>query len=116
MILTILSSISFANADLEQGKSALQSKNYQQAQESLNLCLSKEPNNEDCLWEIGWAYWMMSQWDEVVKKLTNLPEEEFAEKVCIDWMDRRKQLGETLDEKEDPVSGNDTPVDCFPKG
>jgi len=41
-------------------------------------------------------------WDEVVKNLTNLPEEEFAEKVCIDWMDRRKQLGETLDEKEDP--------------
>ena len=29
-------------------------------------------------------------------------EDEFADKVCIDWMDRRKQLGETLDEKEDP--------------
>ena len=41
-------------------------------------------------------------WEEVVEKLTNLPEEEFAEEVCIDWMDRRKQLGETLDEKEDP--------------
>ena len=49
MILKILSSISFANADLEQGKSALQSKNYQQAEESLNLCLAKEPNNEECL-------------------------------------------------------------------
>ncbi len=41
-------------------------------------------------------------WQIVVERLTNLPEEEFAEKVCIDWMDRRKQLGETLDEKEDP--------------
>ena len=41
-------------------------------------------------------------WQVVVERLTNLPEEEFAEKVCIDWMDRRKQLGETLDEKEDP--------------
>ena len=32
-----------------------------------------------------------------------MPEEEFAEQVTIDWMDRRKQLGETLDE-EDPKS------------
>jgi hypothetical protein len=35
-------------------------------------------------------------------KLANLPEDEFADKVCIDWMERRKQLGETIDEKEDP--------------
>ena len=41
-------------------------------------------------------------WQEVVRRLSNLPEEEFAEEVCIDWMGRRKQLGETLDEKEDP--------------
>ena len=72
MILQILSSVSFANADLELGKSALQSKNYKQAQESLTLCLSKSPNNEECLWEIGWAYWMMSQWDQVVKNWTHL--------------------------------------------
>ncbi|MBM76016.1 MAG: capsular biosynthesis protein [Proteobacteria bacterium] len=72
MILQFLSSISFANADLEQGKTALQNKNYEQAQEALNLCLSKEPNNEDCLWEIGWAYWMMSQWDLVVKNWNSL--------------------------------------------
>ncbi len=41
-------------------------------------------------------------WQTVVEKLGNLPEEEFSEQVCLDWMDRRKQLGETLDEKEDP--------------
>ena len=35
-------------------------------------------------------------------KLANLPEDEFADRVCIDWMERRKQLGETIDEKEDP--------------
>ena len=35
-------------------------------------------------------------------RLAGLPEDEFAESVCLDWMDRRKELGETLDEKEDP--------------
>ncbi len=43
-----------------------------------------------------------STWQELVEILNNIPEEEFAEKVCLDWMERRKQLGETLDEKEDP--------------
>ena len=43
-----------------------------------------------------------STWEDLVKRLTNLPENEFAESVCIDWMERRKKLGETLDEKEDP--------------
>ena len=28
-------------------------------------------------------------------------ESEYAEKVCADWMERRKELGETLDEKKD---------------
>ena len=41
-------------------------------------------------------------WSELVTNLANLPEDEFADKVCIDWMERRKDLGETLDEKEDP--------------
>jgi hypothetical protein len=41
-------------------------------------------------------------WKDLRHKLANLPEDEFADKVCIDWMERRKQLGETIDEKEDP--------------
>ena len=44
----------------------------------------------------------MATWETLVGRLANIPEDEFADKVCIDWMDRRKQLGETLDEKEDP--------------
>ena len=31
-----------------------------------------------------------------------MSESEFAEKVCEDWMNRRKEMGETLDEKKDP--------------
>lgn len=43
-----------------------------------------------------------STWDDVRSRLTGIPEDEFAESVCMDWMERRKVLGETLDEKEDP--------------
>lgn len=41
-------------------------------------------------------------WDRVCQALGNLPEQEYAERVCLDWMERRKELGETMDEKEDP--------------
>ncbi len=41
-------------------------------------------------------------WDSVCQSLWNIPEQEYAERVCLDWMERRKDLGETMDEKEDP--------------
>ena len=41
-------------------------------------------------------------WDEVRRGLGQMTENEYSQKVCGDWMDRRKALGETLDEKEDP--------------
>ncbi len=41
-------------------------------------------------------------WDELRKNLSKMGESEFAEKVCEDWMNRRKDMGETLDEKKDP--------------
>tara|TARA_Y100000766_G_scaffold284372_1_gene302691 strand:- start:21911 stop:22591 length:681 start_codon:yes stop_codon:yes gene_type:complete len=41
-------------------------------------------------------------WTQLIRELNGLPEDEFSEAVCLDWMDRRKELGETLDENEDP--------------
>ena len=41
-------------------------------------------------------------WNEVRDGLSKMSESEFSEKVCQDWMERRKALGETLDEKQDP--------------
>ena len=38
----------------------------------------------------------------MIESLAGIPEEEFSQKVCLDWMDRRKELGETLDEAKDP--------------
>jgi hypothetical protein len=43
-----------------------------------------------------------STWNELLISLSGIPEDEFSQKVCLDWMDRRKELGETLDEKKDP--------------
>ena len=43
-----------------------------------------------------------SIWSELRNSLSSMSESEFAEKVCEDWMQRRSELGETLDEKKDP--------------
>ena len=48
------------------------------------------------------ALYSESTWHDVCTKLTGIAEDEFADSVCFDWMERRKELGETLDEKEDP--------------
>ena len=48
------------------------------------------------------ALYSEDTWNETCSRLTGIAEEEFASSVCIDWMQRRKALGETLDEKEDP--------------
>ena len=61
----------------------------------LDVALGREIKDRTELYSIG-------TWETLVSKLSNLPEDEFADQVCIDWMERRKQLGETLDEKEDP--------------
>ena len=41
-------------------------------------------------------------WDELRAGLSSMSESDFSEKVCSDWMERRKEMGETLDEKKDP--------------
>ena len=41
-------------------------------------------------------------WDEVRDSLSQMGESEYSEKVCADWMQRRKDMGETLDESKDP--------------
>ena len=61
----------------------------------LDVALGREIKDRTELYSIG-------TWETLVSKLGNLPEDEFADQVCIDWMERRKLLGETLDEKEDP--------------
>ena len=46
--------------------------------------------------------YLSDTWEEIRNGISRMSETEFAEKVCADWMERRKELGETLDEKKDP--------------
>ena len=41
-------------------------------------------------------------WLKSLQEITNFSSEEYAEKVVLDWMGRRQDLGETLDENRDP--------------
>ena len=43
-----------------------------------------------------------STWHKAKQRLHGIAEDEYAERVVMDWMDRRKALGETLDEALDP--------------
>ena len=61
----------------------------------LDVALGRDIANRDDLYS-------QSTWNEINESLAGIPEEEFAQKVCLDWMDRRKELGETLDETKDP--------------
>jgi hypothetical protein len=61
----------------------------------LDVALGRDIANRDDLYS-------QSTWNEITESLAGIPEEEFAQKVCLDWMDRRKELGETLDETKDP--------------
>ena len=41
-------------------------------------------------------------WNKVLQRLHGVSDEEYAARVVMDWMERRKALGETLEEAEDP--------------
>ena len=41
-------------------------------------------------------------WSAVLQRLQGISEDEYAQRVVMDWMERRKALGETLDEAQDP--------------
>jgi len=41
-------------------------------------------------------------WNELIEKITKLTPDEYSEIVIMDWMRRREELGETLDETKDP--------------
>ena len=48
------------------------------------------------------ALYTEATWTTVLKRLHGISEDEYAGRVVMDWMDRRKALGETLEEAEDP--------------
>lgn len=70
MFLFSLLSVSFATSLYDQGVEALQNKNYSLAVTHFSECVLEEQNKEilqNCLWELGWAHWMQSNWEQVVQ-------------------------------------------------
>jgi poly-gamma-glutamate capsule biosynthesis protein CapA/YwtB (metallophosphatase superfamily) len=65
-MLTLVLVAAAAATPYDDGVQALQGKRYREAQVEFDKCLAAEPDNVDCHWEIGWAFWMQGRWQEVV--------------------------------------------------
>ena len=54
--------------------------------------------------EVGDIHELYTQqiWDKVHANLKGIAAEEYADRVVLNWMGRRKDLGESIDEKDDP--------------
>ena len=75
MFIFSLMTISFASSNYDQGVQALQDKNYPEAVRYLSECVLEERDREilqNCLWELGWANWMLSDWKQVIKSWETL--------------------------------------------
>jgi len=64
----------FANDDLTAGRAFLKDKLVDPAITSFENCLQQEPNHPDCRWELGWAYWLKNDWDQVVAQWEEVAE------------------------------------------
>ena len=58
---------------LTAGRAALSEKAPDKAITHLVACLNRQPTNEDCRWELGWAYWLKSDWQQVVFQWEQVP-------------------------------------------
>ncbi len=68
MLLTLLVAGALAqDSHLEQGIAALATKDAASAIDHFQRCLNETPAQLDCHWEIGWAYWLLGEWGEVVE-------------------------------------------------
>jgi poly-gamma-glutamate capsule biosynthesis protein CapA/YwtB (metallophosphatase superfamily) len=66
IMLFFLLSLALANPEYQIGVEALQNKDFSRAETHLNNCIRANPQNIECYWELGWAYWMQGKWSDVV--------------------------------------------------
>ena len=67
MLLAFLSAMAIANPNFEKGVQYMTQKEYSSAILEFSACIESEITNISCHWEIGWSYWMTSDWESVVK-------------------------------------------------
>lgn len=53
--------------DLAAGVAALKAKDPHAAVAALSRCLARDPENLECRWQLGWAYWVLVDWAKVVE-------------------------------------------------
>jgi tetratricopeptide (TPR) repeat protein len=57
-----------AQTHYEAGVASLGAKEAEAARRSLEACVELAPERVDCRWELGWAYWLLSDWQGVVRQ------------------------------------------------
>ncbi|HZA15269.1 MAG TPA: CapA family protein [Myxococcaceae bacterium] len=56
------------DAHLEAGRAALRQKNGALAVGHLRACVAQQPENVECLWQLGWAHSLLGEWDAVIER------------------------------------------------
>ena len=64
--LSLLLPLALANPDYDAGVALLKEKRGADAAVAFERCVAAEPQNADCHWEAGWAYWVGARWDKAV--------------------------------------------------
>ena len=74
---SLLTSLVFAseNPDFNKGVERMTNKDYSATIVSFEACIDI-PENLSCHWEIGWAHWMLSDWNAVVKHWSIVEEQD----------------------------------------
>ena len=54
-------------AHYQAGVAALQAKQAETAKTELSACVAVDPNRVDCQWELGWANWLLADWEGTVE-------------------------------------------------
>ena len=57
---------------LEQGRAALRAKDGATAEHHLQQCVTADPQQVDCWWELGWAHWLQRDWQATVTAWTEV--------------------------------------------
>jgi len=60
-----------------------------------------EPYIGESMNQVGQLYEQRT-WDAAISSIKTLSKQQYSDAVVVDWMGRREQLGETLNEKNDP--------------
>jgi DNA-binding beta-propeller fold protein YncE len=56
-----------ATSELVEGLELQKDGNSEEAVKAYQTCISLDPDCAECRYEIGWSYWKLGEWDEVIK-------------------------------------------------